>query len=263
MKTALLLVRSGLAHHVKWADAFAEGLERHGIRPVISTAWAPSDLLVVWGVRAQYEFELQRRYGQICVLERGYLGDRFEWTSVSFGGGLNGWGEFRGPSYRARFEEHFGHLFKPWRTHDAGDVLICGQVAGDASLVDCDIEKFYVRARTAFEAQGHTVRFREHPASLASRLAPRRSLADDLATARCVVTWNSNSAVEAVLAGVPAVVMNRGGMAWPVAGHELALPPKPDRTAWAHRLAWCQWREFEMRSGACWDSVGRHMEAVA
>lgn len=81
-----------------------------------------------------------------------------------------------------------------------------------------------------------------------------------------VITWNSNTAVEAVIAGVPAVAVDRGSMAWDVSGRDVnAAPPRPDRRAWADRLTWCQWTAQELADGTAWEAVrnGYHMEATA
>lgn len=264
MPQAVLLVLPGLAHQQPLLASFAEGLRRHGWQAEITTRWRPSDLLVVWGVRRKGDIAAQRQHGgQVCVLERGYVGDRFYWTSVSFGGGLNGRGRFFGPfEDGARWGRLFGDLMQPWRTNDDGPVLICGQVPGDASLSNVDAPAFYKRASQVFADQGFDVRFRHHPKAPYAP-TPVRTLAEDLAAARFAVTWNSNSGVDAVLAGVPTVVADAGGMAWSVAGHDLKPPPRPDRTAWAHRLAWCQWAPDELTSGACWDVVGRGLEVAA
>ena len=78
-----------------------------------------------------------------------------------------------------------------------------------------------------------------------------------------VVTWNSNTAVEAVIAGVPAVSMDIGSMAWDVTGHEPGEVATPDRLELAARLAWKQFTMAEMASGYCWDVVGQRIEAAA
>jgi hypothetical protein len=86
----------------------------------------------------------------------------------------------------------------------------------------------------------------------------QRSLEADLSGAAIVVTWNSNSGLDAVINGVPTVTMDKGAMAWDVTGHSLGeVPPTPDRTAWCHALAWKQWSKGEMVSGECWEAVGR------
>lgn len=265
MKHAIIVAGERAEHQVSWGGAFAEGLKRHGWRVSVQSRPGPCDLLVVWGARRVEQMAAQKAAGgEVVVLERGYVGDRFAWTSVSFGGGLNNKGEFRGPHRDgSRWERHFGHLMQPWRVRDDGDVLIMGQVDGDQAIAGVDIQKFYRKAAAEYFAAGFTTRFRPHPQMC--RRVPRtvsRPLAEDLARARAVVVWNSNSAVDAVLAGVPAVTIDRGAMAWDVTGHTLGeMPPTPDRTAWSHWIAWTQWQRDELASGACWDAIGR--EAVA
>lgn len=76
----------------------------------------------------------------------------------------------------------------------------------------------------------------------------------------CVVTWTSNVAVEAVVAGVPAIVAAESA-ARPVAGHlqelfsglgardALEHPPTPAREAWLRSLAYGQFELEEIRNG--------------
>lgn len=264
-RRAIVVVRGhpNFGHQHSWGGAFAAGLKRHGWIVDVSGNYRPADMVVFWGVRRAEEMAQQKQAGaEICVLERGYLGDRFGWTSVSFGGELNGNAEFRGVRDEpSRFRDNFAPLMKEWRHPSKGHVLLLGQVYGDASLRHVDIEAFYRRAIAAFHKQGYEVRFRPHPLARNGE-KPKHSLEQDLAGARFAVTWNSNSGVDAVLAGVPCVTMDKGAMAWPVTGHTLELPPAPEREAWAHRLAWCQWRMDEMESGACWEAVGRELVAA-
>lgn len=255
MPDALVVVRNGPAladPRSSWGGAFADGLRRHGWKVRVASQPATCDLLVMWGVRRSDWTRRQKASGgEVCILERGYLPDRFEYASVSFGGRLNGRAEFRGPFHDgSRWEKHFAHHMQPWRVRD-GYALVLGQVPGDMSISGADIHGFYQRAERAFKALGYQTRFRPHP-----NKRPAKPLADDLAGAAVAVTYNSNSGVDAVLAGVPTVAMDEGSMAWAVAGHELAVPPTPDRVGWAYRLAWCQWRKEEMASGECWAAIG-------
>lgn len=262
-RKAVVLIRQAQTEWAgSWGGAFAEGLRRHGWQVEVRAEYERCDLLVLWGVSRSDVIERARReHAEVCVLERGYLRDRFRYASVSFGGRLNGRARFYGPfADGARFERLFGHLLQPWRRTPAGHVVIMEQVPGDNSVRGVDLPGFYARARQAFEAIGRTVRQRAHPRSSprdgeAAIAAAYRSLEADLDGASCVVTWNSNAAVDAVLAGIPAVAMDRGSMAWAVTGHELAMPPMPDRTAWAHAIAWKQWTREEMASGECWAAV--------
>lgn len=269
---AILLPR--IAHHHEWCGPFGDGLKRHGWTVEVANSWQACDMLVCWGVRNIPAIHAQRAAGgEICVLERGYLGDRFQWTSVSFGGGLNGRGEFRGiRSDPERFDDHFGPLQR-WRRQD-GYVLIIGQVPGDASLnaMNGTLDAWYCLVASALKAQGHAVRFRPHPEAVkrgrGGGIPGVATLIGDLpsalAGASFVVTFNSNAAVDAVVAGVPTVAMDRGSMAWPVTTHFLdAEPQTPDRHIWAAELAWKQFTMDEFRSGFCWEIVGQQRKAAA
>jgi hypothetical protein len=262
---ARILARQG--HQAGWGGAFAEGLRRHGWTADIATDWASCDLLVLWGVRRQNDIARQRAAGgEVCILERGYIGDRFQWTSVSFGGELNGRAEFRGArSDGRRFDRFHRHLLRPWRHRD-GYALIVGQVPGDMSLraVGGRLDGWYAATAEALNAAGLDARFRPHP--MAARRLPVRSvpgaptvagsLEAALGGAAVVVTFNSNAAVDAALAGVPAVACDPGSMAWPVTSHSIGdALIRPNRGAWAARLAWCQWSMDEMRRGDCWAAV--------
>lgn len=250
--------------------AFADGLRRHGVQ--VDTGITPPsriDMVVLWGVRNIRVIAAQRRVGRnICILERGYVGDRFIWTSVSFGGGLNGRGEFRGVrSDPARFLKHHKALLKPWRPA-GGYALLIGQVPNDMSLapVQGRLDGWYREAASVLAAMGHEVRFRQHPGSvkrgrveiIPDAPAIGGTLEEALSGAGLVVTFNSNTAVESVLAGIPTVTIDPGSMAWPVTAHALdAAPARPDRERWAAELAWKQWTLDELASGECWAAVGQ------
>jgi hypothetical protein len=270
VKHAHIVANESLPHHASWGGAFGEGLARHGWRITHGAKPDACDLLVMWGVRRQEWIWAQKADGgEVCILERGYVGDRFVSASVSFGGGLNGRGTFRGPMHDGgRWRRHFAHLMQPWRGEDdrRGYALLVGQVPGDQSLAGVNIDRWYYQTLLGLRRFGREVRFRPHPRAVELGRAQYPSmdgvvrasgdLADVLRGAGLVVTFNSNTAVESVLAGVPTIAMDEGSMAWPVTGHAVGEIVTPDRTPWAHWLAWCQWTMDEMRSGDCWAAVG-------
>jgi hypothetical protein len=265
MKRAFIRI-NGLSHQVQWGNAFALGLARHGWSVESGPEWKASDLLVMWGVRQKMAMHDQARHGgQVCILERGYLGDRFKWTSVSFGGGLNGRAEFRGKLDDAsRFARHHAHHLKAWRPFsplESRRALLIGQVEGDMSVDGKDMRRWYRETTATLEAMGFRVDFRAHP--LQNGPKPVRTLAEDLARADVCVTWNSNAAVEAVLAGVPTYALDRGSMAWDVTAHDLTITPFcPPRHFWLAELAWKQWTLDEMAAGDCWAHVGGELVAA-
>jgi hypothetical protein len=82
-----------------------------------------------------------------------------------------------------------------------------------------------------------------------------RPLTEDLKDAHCVVTWNSNSAVEAAILGKPVFAFDEGSMAWEIANKTLLdvdTPNYPDRKQWAHNLAYSQWTLSEIGNGEAW-----------
>ncbi len=248
-------------HDYGWRSGFAEGLRRRGWAVREVDAYQPADLVVKWGTRDRQVIATQAHFGgDLCILERGYLPCRMTYSSVSFGGGLNGRAVFRGPfDDSSRFDAHW--KFEPWRVA-TGPAVVMGQVPGDMSLRNVNIGEWYGRVVRGLRANGWEVVFRPHPGArsrtmeLAGVEILQGTLADALAAAGLVVTWNSNSGVDAVLAGVPTVAYDDGSMVRSVAGRDISDICFPDRSKWAARLAWCQYTLDEMKSGYCQEMVG-------
>lgn len=90
-----------------------------------------------------------------------------------------------------------------------------------------------------------------------TKAAPAPPLEADLAGAWCLVTHMSNTAVEAIMAGVPAIVTGASAAA-PMATSLEAIetPARPDgRRAWAARLAANQWTRREIATGLAWRAL--------
>ncbi len=267
MKRAVCLTVRRLDHQVQWANAFKEGLNKHGEWQIEMTdnqgmVRPGANLYICWSVRHVPFIQSAKRAGaEIIILERGYIGDRYEWTSISFGGGLNGRATFRGPFTDAsRWNKFFADAMQPWKTDNNGYGLILGQVQGDMAMKNVNPQRFYEKARVHFTRMGITPKFRPHPHILPKHGKPAlrqsvASLAKDLAGSQIAVSWNSSAGVAAILAGVPHIAMDQGSMAYDVSGHEWSKPPMPDRSAWAHALAWKQWTIDEVQSGYCWDNI--------
>ena len=265
MKRAVVVVNLSKPHIVAWCGAFAEGLMRHDFDVTISEHASAADVVVLWGTRNREAVALQKSIGgEVCVLERGYLGDRFKWSSVSFGGELNGRAIFRGPFQDpSRWEKNFTDLMRPWHRRD-GYALLIGQLQGDVSIKHVNIQDWYSDTAGALQGAGWSVRFRQHPGAIERGHPPPQicgvpvlagTLHEAMAGAGLVVTFNSNTGVESVLAGYPTLTMDPGAMAWPVTGHDVGSIVTPDRDSWACAMAWKQWTIDEIASGACWDAV--------
>jgi hypothetical protein len=239
-----------------------------------------ADALVCWGWHRGARIRKTNPNIPLLVMERGYVGDRFHWTSLGWNG-LNGRAVFpkidlseehaTGASLARLWKAH-GSGWRPWRPigtpPDAppGYALILGQVPSDAACKNVNLPYQYRQWFNFLVQRGHTVKFRPHPKALHAPSGIHRSsytrgtLAEDLAGAKFTVSWNSNSSVDSILAGVPSVTFDQGSMAWSVSSHDLANPvTMPSRTEWAAQLAWCQWQPSELADGTAWKAVREAM----
>jgi hypothetical protein len=248
---------------LQWAEAMDSGLRAHGetVERRQIDDLVDSDLAIIWGHGKPGVIAHQRAIeSHYLVMERGYIGDRMKFTSLGFDG-LNGRAAFgHGGNPSDRWEKH-GFKMQPWKR--GGDyVLIMGQVPGDQSIQHIDIRAVLSAAASeASDATGLPVYYRPHPLAHESWIpAPALygTLADAIAGAERVITINSNSGVDSVLAGVSTVTLDRGSMAWDVTSHNVSEPLcYTDRDQWAYDLAYCQWTEDEIQSGEAWEHV-RH-----
>jgi hypothetical protein len=240
--------------------AAAEGFKRHGLNANILPIHNRSkcDLAVCWGVRNGAAQNGQRA----LIFERGFLGDRYHWTSIGYDG-LNGYGDYcNAHSPADRFEKYWAKDMKPWRDDVDRPVLLAGQLRGDASLSGLDNDAWCLKVKALLERDGpFKVIHRAHPLSAVGKVQNAAPLTDALKDAAWLVTYSSNSAVEAVFNGVPAVTVDPCCMAYFPTGHDLlARPPKPDRTQWARDLAYCQWAPEEIANGDFWEHLKKGMD---
>lgn len=257
-------------HHRQALQAFRRGLKAHGVTPIESDCMngvPDCDLAVFWGHSPQFIIERQQATGRdYLVMERGYIGDRMQWTSLGFNG-LNGRAQFYADdSPGDRWGKYFGdEWLKPWK-RDGKYILLCGQVPGDASVRHIGIHVWarYMAECLRGEHPAFPIRYRPHPIEVQRRRAVEikgaefstRPLEEDLGDAMMAVTFNSNVGVDALIAGVPALAYDKGSMVYRLASHEAAQPLQyPDRRQWARDMAYCQWSWSEIESGEAWEHL--------
>ena len=230
------------------------------------------DVMVIFGLvkrvfaKSHAKGELIRRHrGPVIVVERGYL-RRDEYWSVGIGG-INGRADFANRAMPPDRFDALGIELMPW--HEDGDyVLVCGQVPWDVAVQDVDHIAWCRNQVKAAIALGFPVRFRPHPYAVKRGVdygvgceVSTASLEDDLAGARIVVTFNSNSGVDAIVAGRHVTAHDRGSMVWPLVPTfiEDALTRKtwPNREQWAANIAYAQWTLDEMREGLAWRHISK------
>jgi hypothetical protein len=246
-------------------DIAHKGLLKIGVKSNITTHESSSTKNVVcWGWRRAQA--LIDKGHNVLVFERGYI-DRFKYYSIGWNG-LNGHADFCIPDEvdGKRFNDNFE--MKPWK--DKGDyILIMGQVKGDASLRGLNLTDFYNELYVELVKEYKMpVFFRPHPAATERRLNFEPNIPEmggdlhkSMSEAHLVVTFNSNSGVDAVLNGIPALSFDQGSMAFPVTGHNISDRIMPNREEWAHRLAHCQWDIDEISNGLFWEQIKCKLES--
>ena len=263
----------GIPKHDRVILAFYEGCPEPK-KLIRDYKYEPSDAAVVFGwiklmdptrrPRARV-IEQQRNNGlDVIVLETGFV-NRGEGETHHYAAGLNGLNgraDYRNkgmPDDRARLLD-VG--LKPYNQRE--NIVLCGQVPWDASVDKTDHVAWLRDSAEKLRESPRKVVFRPHPQA---SLPPidgcsysTRPLTEDLRDAWAVVTFNSNSGVEALIAGVPVFASDEGSMVWDVCNRsfeDIESPALPDRTQWFNDLCYAQWTLDEMKEGLVWKHLFR------
>ncbi len=223
---------------IGWQGPFAlkmrEGLEKIGIQAQITDSRLRSGLgfPILLGTSSWRNIEAQ---GEYLLVDRCSFGDTDRYVSLVWNGhGRRGDHKLPERITADRWEKH-GVELAPYK--HGSRVIVCGQTE-TYSPNWRRVEDWYASVKGTH--------FRPHPAGSDPYLLPT---AFDFSDCKAAVVLNSSVAVKTVMAGIPTVTMDEGCMAWDVTGHSLKDIRTPDRTLWAHALAWTQWSHDEIRDG--------------
>jgi len=250
--------------------AFHSGIPNSSLSD--DTRYRKCDVLVIFGL-VKYSFkksfakgELMNSHdGPVIVVERGFI-KRDKYWSIGFGG-INGRANFVNANSLSDRWNKLGVELKPWRDPRGGVVLVSGQVPWDTSVQHMDHLGWCRETVNTVRQMGMEPILRPHPLAVKRNVdydvdceVSNKTLEEDLTRSDHVVTWCSNSGVDAVLEGVPTIAMDKMSMVWPVTGKtllDLVDPFTPDRQQWANNIAYAQWSLDEMRSGEAWQHISR------
>lgn len=248
MSPPIVYMAQGEITSPQWCGAFARGC---GGRLVDTTSLLPGDVALFGSPKLWYVIEsMQRNCRTFYYGDHGYFrkGDYYRITRNSFQT------DGAGKEKHDRFE-HIGIQPQPWRS-SGQHVLVCppGPVTGALYGFNVDLWLDAVLSRLrSYTKRPIVVR----PKPLHKRRA--RSLAQDLVDCWAVVTWRSNTCVDALLAGVP--VFPLGKCASSRMGlcdlGQIEQPYYPaDRDQFFFNLAARQWTLGEIRGGKAWQELG-------
>lgn len=235
--------------------------------------YAPADIAVVFGgVKDIYAPTHTKREifnhhsGRSLLMVESAFVKRGEYYQMSWGG-FSGDGDHRTSDIKNSDRwERLGIDVKPWQIRGKGaPVVVMGQLPRDVQVQNTDHIGWCKRAVAWYQLRGHAVKFRPHPRvkdpyiyGIPSHYWDIDKLHHTLSTARAVVTYNSNSAIDAVIAGVPAVACENSSMAWSVAAHGFTENFKtPCRKLFFAKLGYSQWSLDEIQRGVAWAHLSR------
>ena len=208
------------------------------------------DMIVHMGYQARSRqlLDAKNRGLPILVPDLGYFSDRRQMLSLGFNG-INGVALRPSPGVATRLHPEL----QPWVSHDEDKFLVCGQLAGDASigidrLHDTDRWATELIAELAITSPNATVDYRPHPYAVNSGSLP--PIESFIRQYSYVFTWSSNVAVDAIFAGVPATADSEVSMIWGWAKQFGGSGDRDDmRRKWAKWLSWTQFTPAEYKSG--------------
>ena len=267
---------SGNPVHDRVLEAFFEGCPNES-ELVQGWKYEPSEIAVIFGVHKSKVkqswprgkiFRQQRQNNQdVIVLETGYVnrGDGENHHYAAGFNGLNGRADFRNKNMGPDRWEILGSQLRPYTRGET--VVLCGQVPWDASVDHHDHKAWIQEIASKLKVMTkRPIIFRPHPLAVQA-LPPIKGieysttpLSEDLRDAHCVITFNSNSAVEALIYGKPVFAFDEGSMCWELANKtlgDLEEPKCPGRQQWARDLAYTQWTIKEMKEGLAWAHLSR------
>jgi len=278
------IVRATLEAGIAGLDAVGEDYQ-----VLYEDEYRPSEIAALYGFHKRMSkvgsfrkemYDTQNSLGhKVLTFERGFI-NRSIYHSVGWNG-INGRADFVVKNCpKDRFEKLDVDV-RDWKVKGK-NILICGQVPWDSNVqhlntgykkrpasVQGYMDWLSNTIKTVSENTHRKLVFRPHPSFRRRKewyevATPKwlewsqNSLAMDLKRAKAVVVFNSNTAVEAAIQGIPVFACDIGSMAYPIANTDLTKindPITPDRTQWLYDLAYKQWTLEELSQGLFWEHL--------
>ena len=245
----------------------------------LDTSTLDADAVCMVGVKSLNIFHRMRAEGkQIIYFDKGYLRHR----------GKHGTWEY----WRVAVNDHHPTAYvaeakhtprrwnqiakrrlivlRPWRAEDnVGPVIYAGSSDKYHDFVGLPDPTAYAAeiVREIKKRTNRPVIYRPKPSWLeatpvsgAGFSSRNQTIEAMLPNSWCLVTNGSNSSFDAVLAGVPCIVLGKA-VARSIFSNDLnelenpRIPTDDERDQWLANLAWCMFNETEMSEGLAWEAI--------
>lgn len=273
-------------------NAIAQGAKRCGYtlkfsgnkeQDINSKKIDESDILIIWNRHSGQDAvaaKFENRGARVLSIENPYIKiEKERWISVGYSHHNNIMFAPKCLDSGERFNS-FNREIKPWKLNGT-DIVITTQ----AKVFDHNgLGVGHIRQPTAWDSDTietlkrktqKNIVFRQHPkgkyfnikdnqrvlngVKISSPNEKNIPLGKDLENAWAMVTWNSNSATEALLEGVPVFYCSPNIISSDCCNHGLhniETPNRPDnRKMVFDRIAWCQYSLLEVESGFFFNSI--------
>lgn len=262
------------------SDVFLRGLAAHGdegeIRRLDGTAQVADgcEVACMIGVKSRAVCDANWRAGvHTLYFDKGYLRHRadspvriWEYWRVA----VDGHHPTRTLMKVARPHDRLDALgleMRPWRS-EGEHIVIAGSSAKYHEFCGLPEPTAYARRLVRkLKGSGRPIVYRPKPSwrdavpIKGARFSRGPETIDDvLAGTHALVTHGSNACFEAVLAGVPCIVLGEA-VAAPISSMDLddietpRLASEAERRQWLANLAYCQWTMTEIESGEAWATI--------
>lgn len=264
------------------AQAIVDGCAAHGVRAKMRVKgrddWNEDcDLACMVGVKNLELFRAYRKRGiNVAYFDKGYV-RRLHRTE----NGGEEWMEYWRVAVNAHQPVSYVEMAKceSSRAKDEGLRLLPWRVSGEAILVDGSSAKHYAfhdlgdPTAVARETIDGLRKLSDRPIIYRPKPSWRGAVPIDgteystgkdfrpaFARAHVLVTYGSNLCFDAVLAGVPCIVLGEG-IARPISSTSIEDAERPRlasddvRKQWLANVAWCQFSKYEIATGVAWPVI--------
>lgn len=261
------------------ADAFLEGAARHGhevqqIQLTGESILPDADVIAVVGVKSRNLYQENQKAGRyVVMLDKGYTrhrgpqGRTWEYWRIA----VNDHHPTRHLELMHCPADRWSRLgldVRPWR-RKGGHIVLAGSSA--------KYHEFYGLANPTTYAKRVVKRLRRHtdrpivyrpkpswrdavPIEGTEYSTSSQAISEVLDSAYALVTHGSNACFEAMVLGVPSLILGNG-VAKPISSisekviNKIRLAPDAERMRLLHNLAYCQWTLPEFASGEAWETI--------